>query len=69
MRKHGFTIFELLVVIVILVLLMTIFLPALRSATESTKHISCMTNMRELSIAWIGFSNDNHSKLVNGEGG
>jgi prepilin-type processing-associated H-X9-DG protein len=69
MRRLGFTIFELLVVIVILLLLMTIFIPALRTATSGTQHIRCMTNMRELSVAWISFAINNHNQLPNGEAG
>jgi len=69
MRRPGFTIFELLVVIVILILLMTIFLPALTTATGGTKHIACMGNMRQMSMGWINYANDNHSQLPNGEGG
>jgi len=69
MRRYGFTIIELLVVIIVLILLLTMMLPSLRHATEGTKHITCMTNMRQLSMGWINYANDHHSRLVNGEGG
>ena len=54
-------------VALVLILLLTMLLPSLKNATNSTKHITCMTNMRQLSMAWIGYANDHHSKLVNGE--
>lgn len=64
--EGGFTLVELLVVIAIIALLMAVLLPALNRAREQAKRIICMNDLRQLTIAWMGYAEANSDKLVNG---
>jgi prepilin-type N-terminal cleavage/methylation domain-containing protein/prepilin-type processing-associated H-X9-DG protein len=64
--KEGFTLVELLVVIAIIALLMGILLPALNRAREQGKRIVCLSNLKQLTLAWMTYANANNDKLVNG---
>jgi prepilin-type N-terminal cleavage/methylation domain-containing protein/prepilin-type processing-associated H-X9-DG protein len=71
MNKHkkGFTLIELLVVIAIIAILMAILMPALNRVKEQGKRIVCESNLKNLSLAWIMYADDNDSKIVDGAGG
>jgi prepilin-type N-terminal cleavage/methylation domain-containing protein len=62
----GFTLIELLVVIAIIALLMALLFPAFSKAREQGKRIVCMSNLRQLTIAWTAYAQMNSEKLVNG---
>jgi len=49
--RPGFTLIELLVVISIIVLLISILLPALRAARDSARAVQCASTMRQNQIA------------------
>jgi prepilin-type N-terminal cleavage/methylation domain-containing protein/prepilin-type processing-associated H-X9-DG protein len=63
----GFTLIELLVVIAIIALLMSILFPALNRAREQGKRAVCLNNLRNLTLAWIMYADENDDKLVNGD--
>lgn len=64
--EEGFTLVELLVVIAVIALLMAILLPALGRAREQAKRVMCLSNLRQLTIAWMAYADNNNGKLVNG---
>jgi prepilin-type N-terminal cleavage/methylation domain-containing protein len=61
-RKRGFTLVELLVVIAIIALLIAILLPTLKKAKEGANRVKCQSNMRQLVLAMMMYSNDDKQK-------
>jgi prepilin-type N-terminal cleavage/methylation domain-containing protein len=65
---RGFTLIELLVVMSIMSMLMSIMLPALNRSRQSGSRVVCMSNLRQLSLAWYFFSNDYDGQLISPSG-
>jgi len=65
-RYKGFTLIELLVVIAIIAVLMAILMPALQRAREQGKRASCLSNLKQLQLAWVMYADDFDGKIVNG---
>ncbi len=68
-KRSGFTLIELLVVIAIIAVLMAILMPSLNRAREQGKRSSCLSNLRQLTLAWIMYADENDDKLVCGDTG
>jgi prepilin-type N-terminal cleavage/methylation domain-containing protein/prepilin-type processing-associated H-X9-DG protein len=62
-KPSGFTLIELLVVISIISMLMSILLPSLSRAREAGKRVNCLSNLRQLMMAWYFYAMDNSDKL------
>lgn len=58
MKRNGFTIVELLVVIAVISILMTMLLPSLSKARDTAKRISCTGNQKQIGIAFDAYSTD-----------
>jgi prepilin-type N-terminal cleavage/methylation domain-containing protein/prepilin-type processing-associated H-X9-DG protein len=63
-KKKGFTLIELLVVIAIIAILLSIIAPALKNAREQGKRVVCLNNLKQMTIAWIMYSDNNGDKLI-----
>lgn len=65
-RLRGFTLIELLVVIAILA---SMLLPSLAKAKNRAQAIKCVNNLKQLSIIWVLYADENDDRLVsNGRG-
>ncbi len=66
--QAGFTLIELLVVIAIIAILAAMLLPTLGRARQRAQAIQCLSNNRQMAIAWTMYAGDNYDTMVPNRG-
>jgi len=63
--KKGFTLIELLVVVAIISVLASILFPVFARARENARRASCMSNIKQLELALMQYTQDYDERLPN----
>ena len=63
MKRNGFTLIELLVVIAIVGALAALLFPVFAKVRENARRATCISNERQLGIAFLAYAQDNGERL------
>ncbi len=62
--RRGFTLLELLIVVVIITILMALLLPAYQHVSSMGRQATCLANLRKLSGILFAYSSDHNGTMV-----
>jgi len=65
--KRGFTLIELLVVIAIIAILAAVLFPVFATARDKARQTSCASNLKQLGLAFLEYSQDYDETLPRGQ--
>ena len=63
MKRRGFTLMEILIVVAVVVTLAGIGVPLVRSAVAKSREAACLTNLRSLGVALEGYLQDHNRTM------
>ena len=66
-NQKAFTLIELLVVIAIIALMLALLTPVLRNAKEQAHRVVCLSNLKQLTLAWVTYAEEYDGMLVLGK--
>lgn len=68
-QRKAFTLVELLVVIGIIAILIAILMPSLQRARDQAARTQCMSNLRQLTIAWLQYATEHKFHIMSSNTG
>ena len=66
---RGFAIVGIVVPVLMFFLIIVLLLPALTRARQQAKRAVCLSNLMQLSLAWIMYADDNDDRIINAVAG